>query len=282
MALNLSQKSALAGLNSGCTTVARQMRLDEIRLSDEFSSLFPVNPSVLAQIVERIKKYGFDSSQPLHIWKENRALLDGHTRRLAALECGLTTVPVFEHSFSTEEEAMEYALGLQTARRNLTDAELLNALSKLDQLKNRGRPDGKKEADRPKGKSAAHLAKVLGTSTGKIEKARAVSKKATAEVKAAVKTGKLSVNAAYETIRKADEKAPSEAQKEKTEMPKIPLDKIVQVLSARKMIPAITVLCSDLGLSQKTIERAVVNLPEKERVLIEKLHIGGVYGTKKS
>ena len=81
MALNLAHKSALAGLNSGCTTVARQMRIDEIQLSDDFSSLFPVNPSVLNQIVERIKKYGFDSSQPLHIWKENRALLDGHFSR---------------------------------------------------------------------------------------------------------------------------------------------------------------------------------------------------------
>ena len=144
MALNLAHKSALAGLNSGCTTVARQMRVDEIQLSNEFSSLFPVNPAVLAQIVESIKKHGFDNSQPLHVWKEKGLLLDGHTRRLAVLECGLTTVPVFEHSFATEEEAMEYALGLQTARRNLTDAELLNALSKLDQLKNRGRPDGKK------------------------------------------------------------------------------------------------------------------------------------------
>ena len=278
MALNLAQKSALAGLNSGCTTVARQMRLDEIQLSDEFSSLFPVNPAVLAQIVESMKKHGFDNSQPLHIWKEKRDLLDGHTRRLAALECGLTTVPVFEHSFATEEEAMEYALGLQTARRNLTDAELLNALSKLDQLKNRGRPDGKKEADRPKGKSAAHLAKVLGTSTGKIEKARAVSKKATAEVKEAVKKGELSVNAAYETVR---EPSP-EKESSTTESPSIHLDKIIVILSERKMYPAITALCNDLHIPQKVIESILQRIPEKKRALIQNLRIGGVHGTKES
>ena len=69
MALSLASKSTFAGLNSGCTTVARQMRLDEILLSDEFSSLFPVNPAVLNQIVESIKKHGFDNSQPLHVWK---------------------------------------------------------------------------------------------------------------------------------------------------------------------------------------------------------------------
>ena len=278
MALTLSHKSVLAGLNSGCTTVARQMRLDEIQLSDDFSSLFPVNPSVLAQIVERIKKYGFDSSQPLHIWKENRSLLDGHTRRLAAIECGLATVPVFEHSFATEEEAMEYALGLQTARRNLTDAELLNALSKLDQLKNRGRPDGKKADEQPKGKSAAHLAKVLGTSTGKIEKARAVSKKATAEVKAAVKTGKMSVNAAYETVRETSPEKDMSA----TENPSIRLDKIILILSERKMYPAITALCSDLHLPQKVIEHILQSIPEKKRTLIQNLRIGGVHGTKES
>lgn len=278
MALNLAHKSALAGLNSGCTTVARQMRLDEIQLSDEFSSLFPVKPTVLAQIVESIKKHGFDNSQLLHVWKEKGLLLDGHTRRLAALECGLTTVPVFEHSFATEEEAMEYALGLQTARRNLTDAELLNALSKLDQLKNRGRPDGKKTDEQPKGKSAAHLAKVLGTSTGKIEKARAVSKKATAKVKEAVKAGKMSVNAAYETVRETSpEKDTSTA-----ESPSIKLDKIIFILSERKMYPAITALCSDLHLPQKVIESVLQNIPEKKRALIQNLRIGDVHGTKKS
>ncbi|MGI5092680.1 ParB/RepB/Spo0J family partition protein [Treponema socranskii] len=278
MALNLAHKSALAGLNSGCTTVARQMRLDEIQLSDEFSSLFPVKPTVLAQIVESIKKHGFDNSQLLHVWKEKGLLLDGHTRRLAALECGLTTVPVFEHSFATEEEAMEYALGLQTARRNLTDAELLNALSKLDPLKNRGRPDGKKTDEQPKGKSAAHLAKVLGTSTGKIEKARAVSKKATAKVKEAVKAGKMSVNAAYETVRETSpEKDTSTA-----ESPSIKLDKIIFILSERKMYPAITALCSDLHIPQKVIESVLQNIPEKKRVLIQNLRIGDVHGTKKS
>lgn len=199
MALNLAQKSSMAGLNSGGATIARQMRIEDIQLSEEFSSLFPVNPAVLAQIVKRIKKYGFDNSQPLHIWKERNKLLDGHTRRLAALECGLTTVPVFEHSFESEAEAMEYALGLQTARRNLTDAELLNALEKLDCLKKRGRPDEKETAPE-KGKSAEHLAKVLGTSTSKVEKARTVSKKASEEVKAAVASGAMTLNAAYNTV----------------------------------------------------------------------------------
>ena len=75
MALNLAHKSTLAGLNSGCTTDARQMRLDAIHLSDEFSSLFPVNPVVLAQIVESIKKHGFDYSQPLHVWKERNCTM---------------------------------------------------------------------------------------------------------------------------------------------------------------------------------------------------------------
>lgn len=277
MALSLASKSTFAGLNSGCTTVARQMRLDEIQLSDEFSSLFPVNPSVLAQIVERIKKYGFDRSQPLHIWKEKRLLLDGHTRRLAAIECGLTTVPVFEHSFANEEEAIEYALGLQTARRNLTDAELLNALAKLDQLKNRGRPDGKKEIEQPKGKSAAHLAKVLGTSTGKIEKARAVTKKATAEVKEAVKEGKMSVNAAYETVREA----PPEKKEGAKASLEVQLERIIEILAERKMYPAVCALCVDLELTQNAINHAIRSLAPEKQALITKLYTGGIHGTKK-
>ena len=276
MALSLASKSTFAGLNSGCTTVARQMRLDEILLSDEFSALFPVNPSVLNQIVASIKKHGFDNSQPLHVWKEKGLLLDGHTRRLSALECGLTTVPVFEHSFATEEEAMEYALGLQTARRNLTDAELLNALAKLDQLKNRGRPDGKKEIEQPKGKSAAHLAKVLGTSTGKIEKARAVSKKATAEVKEAVRKGEMSVNAAYETVREAP------PEKKESVTLEVQLDKIIEILAERKMYPAVCALCVDLELTQNAINHAIRSLAPEKQALITKLYTGGARGTKES
>ena len=275
MALSLASKSTFAGLNSGCTTVARQMRLDEIQLSDEFSSLFPVNPAVLNQIVESIKKHGFDNSQPLHLWKEKGLLLDGHTRRLAALECGLTTVPVFEHSFANEEEAMEYALGLQTARRNLTDAELLNALAKLDQLKNRGRPESKKESEQPKGKSAAHLAKVLGTSTGKIEKARAVTKKATAEVKEAVRKGEMSVNAAYETVREM----PPEKKESAFE---VQLERIIEILAERKMYPAVCALCVDLKLTQKAVNHAIRNLTPEKQALITKLYTGGAHGTKES
>ena len=278
MALSLASKSTFAGLNSGCTTVARQMRLADIQLSDEFSSLFPVKLSVLHQIIESIKKHGFDNSQPLHIWKGKSILLDGHSRRLAALECGLTTVPVFEHSFETEEEAMEYALGLQTARRNLTDAELLNALAKLDQLKNRGRPESKKEGEQPKGKSAAHLAKVLGTSTGKIEKARAVTKKATAEVKEAVKEGKMSVNAAYETVREA----PPEKKESTKGSLEVQLERIIKILAERKMYPAVCALCVDLKLTQKAVNHAIRNLTPEKQALITKLYTGGAHGTKES
>ena len=278
MALSLASKSTFAGLNSGCTTVARQMRLDEIQLSDEFSSLFPVKLSVLHQIIESMKKHGFDNSQPLHIWKGKSILLDGHTRRLAALECGLTTVPVFEHSFETEEEAMEYALGLQTARRNLTDAELLNALAKLDQLKNRGRPESKKEIELPKGKSAAHLAKVLGTSTGKIEKARAVSKRATAEVQEAVKEGKMSVNAAYETVRAA----PPEKKESAKDSFEVQLDRIIEILAERKMYPAVCALCVDLKLTQNAVNHAIRNLKPEKQALITNLYTGGAHGTKES
>lgn len=208
MAASLTAKTKMAGATAGAEVLARMMPLEEIEEMKEFKELFPIHQETLDQVVARMKKYGYDKSQPLHVWKrEGRFfLMDGYTRREGAATCGFTEVPVYVHEFPSLEDAMEYTIGLQTARRNLNDAELSNAILRLDALKSRGRktlPGEKKdpEAQEEKGKSALHLAKVLGTSTTKIEKFRAVEKKATPEVKTAVASGALSINQAYETTK---------------------------------------------------------------------------------
>jgi len=195
----LTARNKIAGLNSGATVVAREVALDSIKLDTNFETLFPINQNVLTDVINRIKKYGYDKSQPLQVWKEKNILIDGHTRREAAKECGIKTVPVYEHSFSDITEAMEYTIGLQTARRNLTDAEIATAILKLDNLKNPGR---KTETDTTtKGKSSEELAEKLGISARKIEKFRSVEKKAKPEIKKKVLEGGMTINAAYNATK---------------------------------------------------------------------------------
>lgn len=191
------------GANSGAETLAQMIPVSELKFHPDFQSLFSINPVVLSQIVERMKNYGFDKAQPILLWVDpdgNEFVSDGHTRLTAAKEAGIEMVPVCKKRFNTIEEAMEYTIGLQTARRNLTDAEIATAIIKLDQLKNKGRI-GSDVENLEKGKSAAVLAKKLDISTSKVEKFRAVEKKASDEVKQKVLSGELSINAAYQTTR---------------------------------------------------------------------------------
>jgi ParB family chromosome partitioning protein len=198
LSLNKSpQKGMLT--NSGTVELSKQRLISSIQTRSPFKELFPINPSTLRAIEESIRGNGYDKSQPLHIWKEKGVLLDGHTRLLASLNNSLKEIPVYEHSFSTEEDALEYAIGLQKNRRNLTDAEMLSCLSQLDQLKKSGRKSASNRAE-TKGKSAEKTAEILGTSRSKVEKMRSISKHASEEVIDSVKNGKQTINSAYEKL----------------------------------------------------------------------------------
>lgn len=209
--------------NSGTKELAKMKLTNQITTSEPFLSLFPINPVILDSIQNSIRNNGFDNSQVLHIWKENNVLIDGHTRLKAAISCSLKQVPVYEHSFESEKEAMEYAINLQRNRRNLTDAEMMSCLSQLDTLKEPGRQLASNEANSSKGKSASVTAKLLGTSRSKVEKMRSIKKHAPALTLDEVKEGKKSINKAYqETV---------EYKKNKTEevsaLPSLPTRNII-------------------------------------------------------
>ncbi len=192
-ALTNENKSKIA--NSGANELSVMVNIEDIKLDKDFENLFPLNESMVIKISEDIKLNGFDKSQPIHIWKKEMLLIDGHHRRLAAQNAGLKEVPVFFHNFETKGEALEYAILLQTNRRNLSDAEIFNTMQVLDCLKK----TGKKESPdiEEKGKSAEITAKKIGVSRSKIEKSRTIENKATDEIKEAVASGDMSINKAY-------------------------------------------------------------------------------------
>jgi ParB family chromosome partitioning protein len=257
----LTARSKIAGVNSGATIVAREVALDSIQLDPEFETLFPINQAVLEDVINRIKKYGYDKSQPLQIWKEKNLLIDGHTRREAAKECGIKTVPVYEHSFSDITEAMEYTIGLQTARRNLTDVEIATAILKLDNLKNPGR---KTEADTtPKGKSSEELADKLGISARKIEKFRTVEKKAKPAIKKKVLSGEMTINAAYNTTK---EKKNSIKKQEISY--EILMTNGIKHLADYKQYLAIKIILVNCGFSEKQKKKVLNELSESQKSIL--------------
>lgn len=173
-----------------------------------FESLFPLNESTVDRIADSIKEKGFDSSQSLHIWKNNGRfiLIDGYTRLAAAGKAGVGKVPVFIHDFLDEQAALRYALGLQVNRRNLSDSELLTAMEQLDYMNDRGKKQGADAA----GRSRDAIAKTIGVSPRQVQKVRAVIKNAPEQSKLDIKAGTTTINKVYNQLKEsADEQSHS-------------------------------------------------------------------------
>src|SRR6056297_1416408 len=124
------EKSQLT--NTGSKQFVKLKLNSTIQIAEPFTTVFPINENLLDTIVEDMRQREFDNSQPLLIWKDREVVLDGHTRLKAAEKAGIQQVPVYETSFASEAEALEYVIHLQKDRRNLTDSELYTCIMELD------------------------------------------------------------------------------------------------------------------------------------------------------
>lgn len=181
----------------------------DINPRSPFKDLFPIMENVLNEIVKDMKANGYDQSRPIVLWqKHGLTILDGHTRLEAAKLAKIKDVPTVLKEFSSKKEAVEYTIKCQRNRRNLTDQEILQCISELDKRKDRTKnftPETSKATPVASGKSADETAKVLGIGRGKVEKARVVLDKAPEKIKEAVKSGKMSINKAYNKTVKSSE-----------------------------------------------------------------------------
>lgn len=171
---------------------------DEVKMASPFKDLFPVKTTDLENIEQDMKTNGFDSVHPILIWAgHNMTVIDGHTRLAAAQKLMFSQIPAIIRNFKDEAEALEYAIKSQRNRRNLTDADLLRCVTELEKRMKEGRPEKTATRVAVNGRSSENTAKLLGTSRGKVEKIRTINDHASDEVKEAVKSGKMSINKAY-------------------------------------------------------------------------------------
>jgi|GEM_PF-1574099 ParB family chromosome partitioning protein len=198
--LRMSNPEKAAVNNSIARPVGREMFLDQITKADPFQSLYSIKPEVLKAIRSDMEAHGFDHSKPVNVWNRDdgsRILVDGYTRVLAAEEAGLLTVTAFESSFTDEASALAYAVHMQRDRRNLTDAELLGLVEKIDNpmagFKGHHSRNVAQLAGASK-KTAEDTAKTVGVSVRQIEKIRAVLRHP--EEAVAVRKGEKTINKA--------------------------------------------------------------------------------------
>jgi len=176
------------------------MVVEDVKTASPFRDLFPINEEVLDRIYWDIEKNGYDQSKPIVLWDGHGVVIDGHTRLRAARKSGLYHIPVVLKYFADEENALQYAIGSQRNRRNLKDGEILKCIEELDRRRNKmtNLMQNRTEAqDCASGKSSQETAGLLGISARKVEQVRTIMDNASDNVKSAVQSGKMSINAAY-------------------------------------------------------------------------------------
>jgi ParB-like chromosome segregation protein Spo0J len=190
--------------NSGDKAIGVELFLDQITKADPFASLFSIKPEVFTAIKADMEANGFDPSKPVNVWKKpdgTRFLIDGYTRVRAAEELGLLRVTAYEKTFTSEAEALAYAIHTQRDRRNLSDAELLRLIVVLDQPQEGFRSTiAAIEANGEKPRKTAEItAAAIGTSRAKVERARVVL--SDPEEATAVRDGTKTIHQAAEAAK---------------------------------------------------------------------------------
>ena len=183
-------------------------------------NLFPWDDALLATITKSMVENGFDLAHPLVVWTDapgGPTVIDGHHRLAAARAARLEEVPVARVYFSSEKEALERAIAEQRDRRNMSAEELrahvARAIASLDKSKEERREavggsganqhtraTGSPDPVPDSGRSADHIATVVGTSPATVKRVRAVLDSGDEETKKQLLDGKVTPKAAARKV----------------------------------------------------------------------------------
>ena len=188
----------------------------DLSVCPPFSTLFPIDKRKLDAITQSMREDGFDPSRPINVWRQGSIVVDGHTRREAAIAAGITDIPVCFHDFHDEDAAVVYAIRAQVDRRQLTDAEVYRVTLELDKRRPKG---GDRKSETAKSitscevmdcRSSKETAAKLHVSPSEVEAVRTIEDHADKfpDVKEAVLNGEKSIRMAAREIsdRKRKEK----------------------------------------------------------------------------
>ena len=196
-----------------------------IEIKKEFKELIPaLTAEEFKQLEENILKDGI--RDPLVLW--NGYLIDGHNRYQIAFKHGLEYKTI-DKEFKDEDEVIIWMIDNQDGRRNLTDGwkyklqqrkkEILLKKGKVKMSIGGELKEGLSIVDKPlpKHDTRKEIAKALDWSTGKVAMADIVFKKATPELEEKVLSNEITINQAYQEIKKEEKKINFEQKKSEFE-----------------------------------------------------------------
>jgi ParB-like chromosome segregation protein Spo0J len=183
-----------------------------ITIDNEFQNLIPpLTDEEFAQLETNILRDGIRDA--LITW--HGILIDGHNRYRIAQKHGLTYRTV-EKNFADRNDAERWIILNQFGRRNLSAYDRSILALKLKpiiaekakenlkvgaEITNTGLQKSVKAVNTQK-----ELAKVAGVSHDTIAKVEKIQAKASPEIKSAIKSGEMSINQAYQTLKREEKK----------------------------------------------------------------------------
>jgi hypothetical protein len=181
----------------------------DLQVSPPFSALFAIPSPVLDALTSEMRAEGYAARYPIEVWRQRNVIVDGHTRRQAAIRAGVSEVPVFFLDFDDEASALAYMVKTQVQRRNLTESEILRYVKAVHKPKPKGGDRGNQhtggkvakagnQAIAREGKASEATAETLGVGRDKVEKALLVA--SDPEATKAVEAGEKTINAAAKEV----------------------------------------------------------------------------------
>lgn len=190
-----------------------------MKIDKEFKALIPaLTQDEYEQLGKNLVADGI--REPLVLW--NDTLIDGHNRYDIALEHGLSYKTV-QKEFDSREEVIQWIILNQFGRRNLPNYERAKLALRLEPIIEEKAKENKIEIGKLTGRgnelekvsqisdkplvsinTNKELAKVAGVSHDTIHKVRKIEEKAPEEVKEKLSKGEISINQAYQQIKKAE------------------------------------------------------------------------------
>lgn len=198
--------------------------MQNLEIKEEFKKLIPpLSKEEYDQLQTNCLNEGI--REAILTW--NGFIIDGHNRYEIAKRWDLEFTTESK-SFKDEKAVKIWMLDNQFGKRNLTDAQrYLNRNEKRELLKKKGkntqgtRTDILSTMDKklPEHNTRKQIAEELGWSETKVARADVVFKKATPEVIEKVNKSEVSINQAYQEIKKEEKKANFEQKKAEFEKP---------------------------------------------------------------
>ena len=182
-----------------------------IKIKEEFKSLIPpLTTEEFKQLEDNCLAEGI--REKILTW--NGFIIDGHNRFEISERWNLDFETESKH-FENEEAVKEWMILNQFGRRNLSNYQRSVLALELEDFFSKKAKEKQQEAggalcqksDKAVIDTKKELSKVAAVSHDTIAKVKKIQEKAPEEVKAKLRTGEVSINAAYKEIKKEEKKA---------------------------------------------------------------------------